>query len=552
MPVALRRVLAAAAAALVVLGLVSAAAAPAGAAPDPPASYRPPVDAEVTDPFRPPTHPYGPGHRGLEYGSAPGAAVHATADGKVVFAGLVAGTRHVTVLHPDGLRTTVSYLRSIAVVVGQEVARGQVLGTADGPLLLTARQGDRYLDPASLFADGPPRVWLVPFDEPPGAGPAGERRAIRQLLGAGRAVARGVAGGIDAAVGAADAVVGATVAPTVEWAGAHGGELLRTAATYAPLAVPQLRAALLVAGSLQVLQDAWEASHRPCTPAGAPAPPPAERRIAVLVAGLGSTSGSGSVDRVDVGALGYDPADVVRLSYRGGRTPQSTGHPRGVPVHRYSKADSQGDLRVAGRHLADLVEDLARSAPGVPIDVIAHSQGGVVARLGLAELDRRGTAGPVAHLATLGTPHRGAIVATHARTVGAVPVVGDWALGLFGPSLHLDPAAPTAEQLSTAGDLVHELERTPLPPGVDAVSIAARTDPVVPVPQTRLDGARSVVIPLTTKDAHTDLPGDPRTTRELALALTGAPPTCRGFAESLLDHAAGQAIDRLEGSFGSP
>src|SRR2546426_469687 len=42
--------------------------------------YRPPVEAPVTDPFRPPLTPYGPGNRGIEYATVPGASVHAAAD----------------------------------------------------------------------------------------------------------------------------------------------------------------------------------------------------------------------------------------------------------------------------------------------------------------------------------------------------------------------------------------------------------------------------------------------------------------------------------------
>ena len=47
----------------------------------------------------------------------------------------------------------------------------------------------------------------------------------------------------------------------------------------------------------------------------------------------------------------------------------------------YLPDDTQQDLRVSGRRLADLVEQVAAAHPGVPIDLLAHSQGGLVARL---------------------------------------------------------------------------------------------------------------------------------------------------------------------------
>ncbi len=56
--------------------------------------------------------------------------VTAAAEGVVEFAGQVGGTLHVVVRHPDGLRTSYSFLASIDVVEGQEVVRGTIVGTA--------------------------------------------------------------------------------------------------------------------------------------------------------------------------------------------------------------------------------------------------------------------------------------------------------------------------------------------------------------------------------------------------------------------------------------
>src|SRR5436190_15456090 len=74
-------------------GPPTAAAAAGGAGP-----LRPPVDAPVTEPFRAPATPYGPGHRGIEYGTAPGAVVRAPGPGVVAFAGVVASRRFVAVV----------------------------------------------------------------------------------------------------------------------------------------------------------------------------------------------------------------------------------------------------------------------------------------------------------------------------------------------------------------------------------------------------------------------------------------------------------------------
>ncbi len=157
---------------------------PVAAQPAPPAgpTHVPPVEAPVADPFRAPDNPYGAGNRGIEYDTEPGTPVRATAAGEVVFAGPVAGALHVTVLHPDGVRTSYSFLQRIDARVGQRVDQGEVLGLAGDRLHLGARRGDAYFDPASLFAAASPQVRLVPFDDPPGPGPSAEISAIRQLL----------------------------------------------------------------------------------------------------------------------------------------------------------------------------------------------------------------------------------------------------------------------------------------------------------------------------------------------------------------------------------
>ena len=57
---------------------------------------------------------------------APGTPVRAANAGEVTFAGNVAGSLHVVVAHAGGLRTSYSFLATIAVRRGQHVARGDV------------------------------------------------------------------------------------------------------------------------------------------------------------------------------------------------------------------------------------------------------------------------------------------------------------------------------------------------------------------------------------------------------------------------------------------
>jgi murein DD-endopeptidase MepM/ murein hydrolase activator NlpD len=151
-------------------GLSSAQAAPAYG------SYSWPVHGEVIRPFDPPDTPFGSGHRGIDIAAPLGTPVGAAADGVVAFAGPVAGGLFVSVDHPDGVRTTYSWLGSLLVRRGDRVGRGHVLGTSgrghvglEPPHLhFGARVGDVYIDPMLLLGRGSlvGLVHLAPLEEP--------------------------------------------------------------------------------------------------------------------------------------------------------------------------------------------------------------------------------------------------------------------------------------------------------------------------------------------------------------------------------------------------
>jgi hypothetical protein len=275
--------------------------------------------------------------------------------------------------------------------------------------------------------------------------------------------------------------------------------------------------------------------------------------VAVLVGGLGSSTDDAAIDALDTDALGYDPADVVRFSYRGG----TIGSPAGSPLdalagERYGPSDTHQPLAVSAERLRALLHDLAREAPGVPIDILAHSQGGVVARLAL--VDHGGSPPPatVEHLVTLGSPHQGADLATAA--VGADTTSGGAGLVRVvsrAAGLEIDPGAPAVTDLAETSAVVADLADAELVPWVAVRSIAARGDLVVPVPRTDLPDAPAVVVPLAGATAHEALVADPRARREVALALAGRPPTCASLRDVLLDGATGEAVSWIEDLLGA-
>jgi murein DD-endopeptidase MepM/ murein hydrolase activator NlpD len=141
----------------------------AGALAEPPGGsswqwpLRPPVS--VLRPFDPPTHPWEPGHRGVDLAARPGQAVYAAGPGRVGFARDLAGRGVVTVLH-GRLRTTYLPVHP-SVRTGQAVAAGTRIGVVENvlghcgasPCLHWGlREGVTYFDPLTLVGRGPVRL----------------------------------------------------------------------------------------------------------------------------------------------------------------------------------------------------------------------------------------------------------------------------------------------------------------------------------------------------------------------------------------------------------
>ncbi|WP_410623321.1 M23 family metallopeptidase [Amycolatopsis sp. cmx-8-4] len=142
-------------------GWVLPAAADPWAVPQPRLSWPLSPDPVVAKYFDAPETPYGPGHRGVDLAAVPGQDVLAADAGVVVFAGLVAGRPVISVDHDGGLRTTYEPVAP-KVAAGEQVFRGQVLGTvlAGHPGCAVAaclhwgvRRGEEYVDPLSLTGE---------------------------------------------------------------------------------------------------------------------------------------------------------------------------------------------------------------------------------------------------------------------------------------------------------------------------------------------------------------------------------------------------------------
>jgi murein DD-endopeptidase MepM/ murein hydrolase activator NlpD len=143
-------------------------------------TYAWPVRGPVLRAYDPPETPFGSGHRGIDIGAPMGSPIVAAHDGVVAFAGPVAGNLFVSIDHPDGVRTTYSWLSRVDVGRGDPVRRGDPIGRSgaghpgagEPHLHFGARIGTVYIDPMLLLERGSVvgLVHLAPLDQTEQAG----------------------------------------------------------------------------------------------------------------------------------------------------------------------------------------------------------------------------------------------------------------------------------------------------------------------------------------------------------------------------------------------
>jgi len=528
-------VLRAALVSVLLVSLLAASAVPAAA--DNATSgldYQPPVDAPIVDRFRPPPAKWAAGNRGIDYGTEPGTPVRAAEEGFVEFAGQVGGRLHVVVRHPDGLRTSYSFLASISVVEGQQVARGTVVGTAGAALHFGVRSGDTYIDPELVLRGAAFSVHLVASE--------GQTEAQRRL---GEMIRDAFDDELLTPEGGG---IGSSVSAWLR-SQADPAEIVRLAVHYS--------AAMSAPVHLAGIADAtwkWYRAQGHCTRTSAVSgvlQADTSTHLVILVAGFGSASTPGSgVDTVDLASAGIASDHVMRFSYRGGKTPTSTGAAfSSLDTTTYTSLDSQAPLEDISSRLADTIAAVAAANPGAPIDVIGHSQGGVVALRGVQLAHDRGQLPDGVHVVTIASPHQGDTIATGADLLSRDPLkelVLDGAereLDQFEDDVHDDGAA---RDLSLASPFMERYREGGVPDGVFAVSIGGRWDPVVPARDTWLRGAAHITVDAGGLGAHGTLPGASLVTTQVALAIRSAPPTCEGLVDAVTDHVASDLVATTE------
>jgi hypothetical protein len=488
--------------------------------------------------------------------------VRAANDGHVAFAGPVAGSLHVVVAHDNGVRTSYSFLARIDVRVGQHVTRGQVVGVAGGGgeghgpgvLHFGVRIGERYVDPMMLFGptDLTELVRLVPVEERDvgdHTSPAAERRELVSWLHEhGDSDCFGgipvFEQGCDAASFAADVGSDAFDA-TVEagiWAVHAVGHLSaeafdRFARTMRVIAESIKDAAEGIAdgaariaeaaasGALTVFHEVVELGRRVIERlTSCPQPPPVAHpkgsgNVVVAVGGLGSSRRrrrDGTLTssfHFEAHVLGYRTEDVVPFSYD-------------PATPTYTPDETFGDLHAKARLLGEQIQAAAAAHPGRAIDLVAHSQGGVVVDLFLMELyiGHESEYPLIENVVTFASPHEGTPLADLAKAAREIP-------GLAIPIRegHPEISGHSLDQLREGSPTIQGLwaEDRRIPGNVRFLSIVGSEDPVVPSTSGDAPGADKIVVPVgdvLTPDDHSGILRDDDALSAAQAQLSGGHP----------------------------
>jgi hypothetical protein len=195
---------------------------------------------------------------------------------------------------------------------------------------------------------------------------------------------------------------------------------------------------------------------------------------------------------------------------------------------------------------------MQREEPGREVDLIAHSQGGVVVDWFLTHLydSADPTLPPLGNVVTLSSPHQGAPLATTSRKMSH-SLVGGLVLDGVDAIVDVPPADSAAvHDLAENSPLMRHLWEHGVPDHVDFTTNGAPEDVVVPANRISVPGATETVQPVDDLNQHSAILRDPHALRAVRAALEHRAPPCVTVGTALRSAIAPVVISRTETSVG--
>ena len=248
---------------------------------------------------------------------------------------------------------------------------------------------------------------------------------------------------------------------------------------------------------------------------------------------------------LDTDALGYARDDVHWFSYA-------------ADGGAYGRDETHQDLYESAELLAEQLRAQQAREPGRAVDLIAHSQGGVVVDIFLKLIYKPSDPSypPLGPVVSLASPHQGAPLSESVRALRDDSRTRPYLDAIDELNDRVGPGFPASSskavrQLSPDSHLMRKLQAAPLPELVHYVSIAGTDDVVVPANRTHLDGATEVVVDVEGWNDHHAIPRDANALRAVRAALEQRPPPCTSIVTGIRSAVEPVVLSRIEGDLGS-
>ncbi|MCA1840456.1 MAG: peptidoglycan DD-metalloendopeptidase family protein [Actinobacteria bacterium] len=289
--------------------------------------------------------------------------------------------------------------------------------------------------------------------------------------------------------------------------------------------------------------------------------PAPNQNIVVAIPGISSSTPlrpDKNIDRaepiigIDFRRLGYAEDKIFNYSYKGVADNGGGGPYR---LHaKYTAEDTYKSIRDSAQLLSDEIDSIHEKFPDQRIDLVAHSQGGLVAEAYLTNFYRRGslTSPKVDHLVTFSTPHLGADAAALAPLLSDSPS-GRRILkridGIADRYALPKPSSTSAREMWENSSFLRELSASWSPGETKVTTVGASFDFVVPPQRTLLPGAKHYTASLSARaslSAHSGILAAPESQSILYAALSNAPAACTQFRDAFADSGSGPLISSVE------